>query len=340
MITRETAQKALEALELAENYSDHPEYERSMTNAIAALKAELAAPVEDEPQPAGVVMGFTDEGKAIVDHDCERGDALEVGDCLYAAPIAAQAGETPAEPQHRVHLEHCYQGEFEQSCKYGDDDCPAAVNAEPQDDCYVCGGPPGAMCPDHKACFPPPAECEVDPVSSRACELGTRGCVVAHVLQAPALPALVGRADDLRRKLAALPSRQFEALGGTWATYVHQGLMLDAVDEYRAALAAPPQHEGEIVVTKNEAGQIVCVTRQDEEGRILKVLSESAVVPEHPALREARNVLREREKAKAAQATHSAQGRRRRNDMKGWWLWTVSNAIGLAISIYALWRTF
>lgn len=25
-----------------------------------------------------------------------------------------------------VHLAHCYQGEYEHSCKYGDDDCPAA----------------------------------------------------------------------------------------------------------------------------------------------------------------------------------------------------------------------
>ena len=32
---------------------------------------------------------------------------------------------------------------------------------------------------------------------------------------------------------------------------------------------------GEIVVTKNAAGQIVAVTRQDEEGRILSVLAES-----------------------------------------------------------------
>ena len=37
----------------------------------------------------------------------------------------------------------------------------------------------------------------------------------------------------------------------------------------------PPTEPGEIVVTKNEAGQIVAVTRQDEEGRVLSVVAES-----------------------------------------------------------------
>ena len=35
---------------------------------------------------------------------------------------------------------------------------------------------------------------------------------------------------------------------------------------------------GEVVVTKNEAGQIVAVTRQDEEGRVLSVISTSAKI--------------------------------------------------------------
>lgn len=32
--------------------------------------------------------------------------------------------------------------------------------------------------------------------------------------------------------------------------------------------------KGEVVVTKNESGQIVAVTRQDEEGRILEVIAQ------------------------------------------------------------------
>lgn len=35
------------------------------------------------------------------------------------------------------------------------------------------------------------------------------------------------------------------------------------------------QHSGDVVVTKNEQGQIVCVTRQDAEGNILSVIAES-----------------------------------------------------------------
>lgn len=49
---------------------------------------------------------------------------------------------------------------------------------------------------------------------------------------------------------------------------------LDELDKLVNYLEAEP--EGEIVVTKNQTGQIVAVTRQDEEGRILKVIAESA----------------------------------------------------------------
>jgi hypothetical protein len=35
--------------------------------------------------------------------------------------------------------------------------------------------------------------------------------------------------------------------------------------------------QGEIVVTKDDSGAIVCVTRQDEEGQILSVIAESTI---------------------------------------------------------------
>ena len=37
--------------------------------------------------------------------------------------------------------------------------------------------------------------------------------------------------------------------------------------------------QGEVVVTKNPEGQIVCVSRQDDEGRILSVIDEPTSVP-------------------------------------------------------------
>ncbi|MFF6503419.1 hypothetical protein ACET33_35155, partial [Pseudomonas aeruginosa] len=43
-----------------------------------------------------------------------------------------------------------------------------------------------------------------------------------------------------------------------------------------AALAQP---SGEVVVTKNESGAIVSVTRQDKEGRVLSVIAESKPSP-------------------------------------------------------------
>ncbi len=42
-------------------------------------------------------------------------------------------------------------------------------------------------------------------------------------------------------------------------------------EQARAALAQP---SGEVVVTKNESGAIVSVTRQDKEGRVLSVIAE------------------------------------------------------------------
>jgi len=48
-------------------------------------------------------------------------------------------------------------------------------------------------------------------------------------------------------------------------------LVEEAVSAIIAALTPP---EGHVVVTRNEAGQAVAVTRQDDEGRILSVIAE------------------------------------------------------------------
>lgn len=60
------------------------------TEAFArAIIAADCAQRQAGQEPAGVVQGFTADGDAIVDHDCESGGALKAGDCLYAAPPAA-----------------------------------------------------------------------------------------------------------------------------------------------------------------------------------------------------------------------------------------------------------
>jgi hypothetical protein len=51
------------------------------------------------------------------------------------------------------------------------------------------------------------------------------------------------------------------------------------------AAPAPAVPEGEIVITKDEDGVIVSVTRQNEEGRIISVLAESTIHAA-PAVRE------------------------------------------------------
>ena len=47
-----------------------------------------------------------------------------------------------------------------------------------------------------------------------------------------------------------------------------------ACDLLPAIIAALTPPEGHVVVTRNEAGQAVAVTRQDDEGRILPVIAE------------------------------------------------------------------
>ncbi|CEF89504.1 hypothetical protein [Pseudomonas phage vB_PaeM_PAO1_Ab17] len=51
------------------------------------------------------------------------------------------------------------------------------------------------------------------------------------------------------------------------------------VPVYREARDALEQPSGEVVVTKNESGAIVSVTRQDKEGRVLSVIAESQPSP-------------------------------------------------------------
>ncbi|MGG6939870.1 UNVERIFIED_CONTAM: hypothetical protein P3D57_09890 [Pseudomonas aeruginosa] len=51
------------------------------------------------------------------------------------------------------------------------------------------------------------------------------------------------------------------------------------VPVYREARAALAQPSDEVVVTKNESGAIVSVTRQDKEGRVLSVIAESQPSP-------------------------------------------------------------
>ena len=83
-INRATVEQALEALEFAN--ANHWWGSLTIEKAITALRAALAQQAEpvgkpEGEQPAGVVVGFTDEGRAIVDHD-----GLEEGWVLYTAP--------------------------------------------------------------------------------------------------------------------------------------------------------------------------------------------------------------------------------------------------------------
>lgn len=61
------------------------------------------------------------------------------------------------------------------------------------------------------------------------------------------------------------------------ASLAMSGRSVDYINGYEAGweAALADQPVGHVVVTKDALGQIVAVTRQDDEGRILSVISES-----------------------------------------------------------------
>jgi len=68
--------------------------------------------------------------------------------------------------------------------------------------------------------------------------------------------------------------KPFPDVHGPMVTWGRESIMACEVHYIRADVAGAAQPErGQIVVTKNEAGQIVAVTRQDEEGKILEVIA-------------------------------------------------------------------
>ena len=75
----------------------------------------------------------------------------------------------------------------------------------------------------------------------------------------------------------------------------------------QACKEALEQHSGDVVVTKNEQGQIVCVTRQDAEGNILSVIAESEQPAQEPVAWISESTLK-----------HSAEYRNRFDDAKSW----------------------
>ena len=82
---------------------------------------------------------------------------------------------------------------------------------------------------------------------------------------------------DMARKAGLLPDNSHPA-PETRATR----RQTDAVQAFARAVLqrwGQPSGAGEVVVTKTATGQIVAVTRQDEEGRILSVIAESAPQP-------------------------------------------------------------
>ncbi len=68
-----------------------------------------------------------------------------------------------------------------------------------------------------------------------------------------------------------IPNLAEECFGYQVMTVVNLHVVMRTL---RAALTPP---EGHVVVTRNEAGQAVAVTRQDDEGRILSVIAEFEV---------------------------------------------------------------
>lgn len=91
----------------------------------------------------------------------------------------------------------------------------------------------------------------------------------------------------------------------------------------RTELAKPTT---EVVVTKNQAGQIVAVTRQDDDGRIVEVIAESAPTPAQHDAPETIALKAERDSLKkVAERYRYLRGQRR-------WSEALEKAINAAIA--------
>lgn len=83
---------------------------------------------------------------------------------------------------------------------------------------------------------------------------------------------------DVEQRARELLADEFSRMGGVSAKYVEE-VRKGIVGPWdraaiRAIIAALTPSDGHVVVTRNEAGQAVAVTRQDDEGRILSVIAE------------------------------------------------------------------
>nr|WP_313227319.1 hypothetical protein [Stenotrophomonas pavanii] len=83
---------------------------------------------------------------------------------------------------------------------------------------------------------------------------------------------------DVEQRARELLADEFSRMGGVSAKYVEE-VREGIVGPWdraaiRAIIAALTPPEGHVIVTRNEAGQAVAVTRQDGDGRILSVIAE------------------------------------------------------------------
>lgn len=81
-----------------------------------------------------------------------------------------------------------------------------------------------------------------------------------------------GKAPEVGKAVAAIIAAL--TLAYKFEAQTHAALEAAQIAQRRADRSALTPPEGHVVVTRNEAGQAVAVTRQDEEGRILSVIAE------------------------------------------------------------------
>lgn len=117
--SRAAMQKALAALELAENYSDHPDYEKTMADALAGLRGALGVPVPsgcqalagqcEWPQLCAERGGHCAYGVGVPQEPDRRSsfqrDCDEIAETFRTAPVFGAAGvevRNPTQQEDRV----------------------------------------------------------------------------------------------------------------------------------------------------------------------------------------------------------------------------------------------
>jgi hypothetical protein len=104
------------------------------SNAAAAADARINSAQPAPVQPAAIIRKALEQGAMLAiyhrySNPTAYQDQLDKLALELSTPPAAKPAPVQERTDYAVHLHHCNIGEYQHSCKYGEDDCPALAHA-------------------------------------------------------------------------------------------------------------------------------------------------------------------------------------------------------------------